>query len=127
MQLVRRSLLSPVLALGVTAASIGVALAASLSMGSNALGAAMASTPRCTAAGLGVLQVLSGSNVVSVTVSSLPSGCGGATLQATLNNGTTSSSGSTTVPAGGGSVTVTLASAIAIGQVDEIDLVLTGP
>jgi hypothetical protein len=127
MHLVRRSLLSPVLALGVMAASVGVALAASLSLGTNSLGAATASTPRCTAAGLGVQQVLSGSNVVSVTVSSLPSGCGGATLQATLNNGTTSSSGNATVPAGGGSVTVTLASAIAIGQVDEIDLVLTGP
>jgi hypothetical protein len=127
MQLPRRALLSPVLALGLLVAAAGVALAASLSLGSNSLGAATASTPRCTAAGLGVLQVLSGSNVVSVTVSALPSGCGGATLQATLNNGTTSSSGSTTVPAGGGSVTVTLASAIAIGQVDEIDLVLTGP
>jgi hypothetical protein len=96
-------------------------------MSSSSLGAARVSTPRCTAVVLGVLQVLSGSNVVSVTVSSLPSGCGGAALQATLNNGTTSSSGSTTVPAGGGSVTVTLGSAIALGQVDEIDLVLTGP
>jgi peptidoglycan/LPS O-acetylase OafA/YrhL len=127
MQLPRRALLSPVLALALLAAAAGVALAASLSMASNSLGAASASTPRCTAAGLGVLQVLSGSNVASVTVSGLPSGCGGAALQATLNNGTTSSSGSITVPAGGGSVTVTLASAIAIGQVDEIDLVLTGP
>lgn len=127
MHVVRRSLLSPVLAVGILVASVGVALAASLSLGANTLGAATASTPRCTTAGLGVLQVLSGSNVVSVTVSSLPSGCGGATLQATLNNGTTSSSGSATVPAGGGSVTVTLASAIALGQVDEIDLVLTGP
>jgi len=127
MHVVRRSLLSPVLALGILAASVGIALAASLTMSSSSLGAARVSTPRCTAVGLGVLQVLSGSNVVSVTVSSLPSGCGGATLQATLNNGTTSSSGSTTVPAGGGSVTVTLGSAIALGQVDEIDLVLTGP
>jgi hypothetical protein len=127
MQLVRRALVSPVLALSVMAASVGVALAASLSLSGNSLGAATASTPRCTAAGLGVLQVLSGSNVVSVTVGSLPSGCGGATLQATLNNGTTSSSGSTTVPAGGGSVTVTLGAAVALSQVDEIDLVLTGP
>ena len=127
MHLVRRSLLSPVLAVGILATSVGVALAASLSLGANSLGAASASTPRCTTAGLGVLQVLSGSNVVSVTVSSLPAGCGGATLQATLNNGTTSSSGSTTVPAGGGSVTVTLGSAIALGQVDEVDIVITGP
>lgn len=127
MQLDRRALLSPLLALGILAASVGVALAASLSLGSNSLGAARTSTPRCTAVGLGVLQVLSGSNVVSVTVSSLPANCGGATLQATLNNGTTSSSGSSTVPAGGGSVTVTLGAAVALGQVDEVDLVLIGP
>jgi hypothetical protein len=127
MHVVRRSLLSPVLAVGILAASVGVALAASLTMSSSSLGTARVSTPRCTAVGLGVLQVLSGSNVVSVTVSSVPFGCGGATLQATLNNGTTSSGGSATVPAGGGSVTVTLGSAIALGQVDEIDLVLTGP
>jgi len=127
MQLPRRALLSPALALGLLATTVGVALAASLSLGGGSLGAASATAPRCTAAGLGVLQVLSGSNVVSVTVSGVPSACGGATLQATLNNGTTSSSGSTTVAAGGGSVSVTLASAIALGQVGEIDLVLVGP
>ena len=104
-----------------------VAYAASLSFGGGSLGMASTSTPRCTNTGLGVIQNLSGSNVLSVTVSGLPSGCGNATLQVTLNNAITSSGGSATVPAGGGSVTVTLGTAVAMSTTEEIDLVLTGP
>jgi hypothetical protein len=103
------------------------AFAASLSLGGGSLGMASTSTPRCTTAGLGLIQNLSGSNVISVTVSNLPAACGSATLQVTLNNLTTSSGGSATVPAGGGSVTVTLAAAVAMATTEEIDLVLTGP
>jgi len=36
-----------------------------------------------------VLQNLSAGTVVSVTVGALPAACGGATLQATVNNGVT--------------------------------------
>ncbi len=103
------------------------AFAASLSFDGGSLGMASTSTPRCTSAGLGLIQNLSGSNVISVTVSSLPSACGNATLQATLNNTSTSSGGSATVPAGGGSVTVTLGAPVAMATTEEIDLVLTGP
>src|SRR6266850_652780 len=95
-------------ALVVVLLGAGTAFAASLSFSGGSLGMTSTSTPRCTSAGLGVIQNLSGSNVISVTVSSLPSGCATATLQVTLNNAITSSSGSATVPAGGGSVTVTL-------------------
>jgi len=91
------------------------------------MGMAAIGTPRCTAAGLGVIQNLSAATVISVTVSSLPTGCGNATLQVTVNNLLTSSGGSATVPSGGGSVTVTLATAVAITAAEQIDLVLTGP
>ena len=102
-------------------------LAASLAIAAGTLGASKLAVPRCTTAGLGVVQNLSGANVISVTVSNLPAGCGGATVQVTVNNLSTNSSGSNTVPAGGGSVTVTLASAIAATTTEQTDLILTGP
>jgi hypothetical protein len=115
------------LLLGLAPVGACVALAASLGVADRSLGVAWTGTPRCTSAGLGVIQNLSALTVVSVTVSGLPSGCGNATLQVTVNNTLTSSSGSATVPAGGGSVTVALAAAVAIGTAEEVDLILTGP
>jgi hypothetical protein len=109
------------------AVGVSPAFAATLSIGSGSVGMGAVSAPRCTTAGLGVIQNLSGSSVISVTVTALPSGCAAATLQVTLNNQTTSSGGSATVPAGGGSVTVSLGTAVAISANEEVDLVLTGP
>jgi len=103
------------------------AFAASLSFAPGSLGADQEAVSRCTAAGLGVIQNVSGTTAISVTVSSLPSTCGGAALQVTVNNQVTSSSGSATVPAGGGSVTVTLGVPVAITAAEQVDLVLTGP
>lgn len=100
---------------------------ASLAVTSNTLAAAMVATPRCTAAGLSVLQVLTGATVTSITVSGLPAACGTATLQVTVNNGATNATGSAAVPAGGGLVTVILGGAPAVSTVDQIDLVLVGP
>jgi hypothetical protein len=74
-----------------------------------------------------VLQNLSAGTVVSVTVSGLPAACGTAILQVTVNNGTVNVSGSAAVPAAGGSVTVTLASAPAVTRSEQTDLVLIGP
>ena len=110
-----------------TATGAVVGAAASLSFASGTLGAATTATPRCTTAGLTVFQNLSVSTVTSVTVGPLPAGCGGATLQVTVNNGTANGSGSAAVPVGGGSVTVTLGSAPAVTASDQIDLVLVGP
>ena len=104
-----------------------VGAAASLSLTSGTLGAATTATPRCTAAGLSVLQNLSAGTVISVTVGTLPAACGGATLQVTVNNGATNASGSAAVPGGGGSVTVTLGSAPAVTASEQTDLVLVGP
>ena len=104
-----------------------VGAAASVAVSSNALGAATASTPRCTTAGFTVLQNLSGSTVVSMTIGNLPAACGNATVQATVNTGVANASGSAVVPAGGGSVTVTFGSAPAVTAAEQIDLVVVGP
>ena len=110
-----------------TAMGVVVGAAASLSFATGTLGAATTATPRCTTAGLTVLQNLSAGTVVSVTVGALPAACGGATLQATVNNGVTNGSGSAAVPGGGGSVTVTLSVAPSVTASEQTDLVLVGP
>jgi hypothetical protein len=120
----RRRLLE-VLLLGLVGVTFGAA--ASLAVTSSTLGAASTSTPRCTAAGLSVVQNLSGTTVISVTVSGLPAACGTATLQVAVNNGVANATGSAAVPAGGGSVTVVLGSAPAVSTTEQIDLVLIGP
>lgn len=104
-----------------------LAMAASLTLATHSLGAAQVATPRCTSAGLGVIPNLSGANVISVTVSGLPVACGSATIQVTVSTGAAFSSGSGTVPAAGGSVTVALGSGVASVASSEIDLVVTGP
>jgi hypothetical protein len=109
------------------AAGVVLGAAASLAVTSSSLGASTAATPRCTAAGLSILQNLSGATVISVTVSGLPAACGTATLQVTVNNGAANASGSAAVPVGGGSVTVTLGSAPAVSTTEQTDLVLVGP
>lgn len=110
---------------GVVGASI--ALAASLSLSSGSIGAGTASTGRCTNAGLTVVQNLSGSNVASVTVGSIPVGCGGATLLVTVTAGAATGSGSGSVPAGGGSVTVAISGTPTVTASELTDLVLIGP
>lgn len=110
-----------------SAAGLSTGFAASVTVGPGSIGTARVSAPRCTTAGLGVIQNLSGSTVVSVTVTNLPSSCGTATLQATVNNGSVTASGSATIPAAGGSVIVTLGSAPAVAVAEETDLVITGP
>jgi hypothetical protein len=109
------------------ATGVVLGAAASLAFTSSTLGAARTATPRCTTAGLTVFQNLMASTVASVTVGGLPSTCGGATLQVTVNNGVTNSGGSAAVPAGGGSVTVTIAVPPAVTATEQTDLVLVGP
>jgi hypothetical protein len=114
-----------VLAILLSGTTVGAA--ASLNLTSGTLGANRLATPRCTGANLSVLQNLTGSNVASVTISGLPAACGGGTLQAAVNNGTVNSAGSAAVPVGGGSVTVTLAAAVAVTEATETDMVVVGP
>src|SRR2546423_6914843 len=86
----------------VAVVSLTVGNAASLSTGSKSLGSQGVAVPRCDADGYTIVQNLTASNVVSVTVSGIASACATATMAATVNNGLTNSSGSTAVPAGGG-------------------------
>ena len=104
-----------------------LAAAASLVAGSGSLGAGAATTPRCTTAGHSVLHNLSAGTIVSVAVGRLPASCGNATLEVTVNNGLVSASGPSVVPAGGGSVTVTLVGAPAVVGAVQTDLILIGP
>ena len=111
----------------VTAMGAVVGSAASLSFASGSLGAATTATPRCTTASLTVFQNLAAGTVASVTVGAIPAACGGATLQVTVNNGVTNSSGSAVVPGGGGAVTVNIAVPPAVTAAEQTDLVLVGP
>ena len=110
-----------------TLAGTMLAFAASLSLGSDTIGANSIASARCTASGLSVLQTLTGTNVVSVSVGILPAACGGGTLRVAVHNGVTSSEGSAVVPGGGGTVSVTLALPVAVTVAEQTDLVVDGP
>jgi hypothetical protein len=101
--------------------------AAGLAVSTGSLGAASVAVPRCTTTALTVLPVLSGSTVSSVSVSGLPASCGGATVRATVDTGTARGSGSSTVPAGGGSLSVSITSGPALVAATAIELVVEGP
>lgn len=120
-----RALPAGLVALGALAWANG--FASSLPSSSGTLGAGNATVPKCQTSAITVTQTLSGSNVVSVTVAGISSTCGNGTLTAAVDNLTSASSGSATIPAGGGSVTATLASAVAAKDVERIDVSILGP
>jgi hypothetical protein len=107
--------------------SLVVGSAAGLALSLTYLGAAAMTTPRCTSSALSVLPVLTASNVTSVTIATLPAGCGGATIKVTVDSGVTSGSGSAAVPGGGGSMTVPITAGPVLDANVEIDFVLEGP
>ena len=116
-----------VTAASVALASVSVGHAASLAMGSKSLGAQSAAVPKCDTDGFTLVHNLSVSNVVSVTVGSIAAACAAGVLSVTVNNGLTNSSGSATVPAGGGSLTVTLALPVLAADVEQVDVSVVGP
>jgi hypothetical protein len=123
----KAAIVAAVTVLGTVTASAVSGYAANLSYSSGSLGGGKSSVPMCGAS-VSVTQVLNGSNQISgVTVGSIPSSCGGATLAATVSNGTSNSSGSVTVPASGGSVTVTLGTPLTFKDSYETDITITGP
>ena len=111
----------------VTVALAGIAFAASLSTSSSTLGAGTSVVAPCDPNGVTIVQNLAGANVSSVTIGSIASACANGALSVTVNNGLANSSGSGTVPAGGGSMTVTLAAAVALREADEVDVAIAGP
>jgi hypothetical protein len=117
---------APALALIAIMVAIVPALAAGLSTTSASLGGSGATVTRCDSDGVGVIGNLSGSNVVSVTVSNLAPACGSGSLSVTVSNGSTNSTGTGVVPGGGGSLTVTLGSPIAATNAMTTDLAIVG-
>jgi hypothetical protein len=107
------------------------ASAASMSTTTASLAAARIAVPRCSTAGIQVLETVTGggSGVVSpVVLNNIDAACAGGTLDLTLNSGggsTVSASG--TVPAGGGSMTLTLSPAPTLVVGGEVDIVVVGP
>ena len=101
--------------------------ASSLGWSSRTVGSNGTALGKCDADGVGILQNLSGANVVSVTVSGIAAACAGGTLSATVDNATTASSGTAVVPSGGGSVTVSLAASVPAKDAEEIDVAISGP
>jgi hypothetical protein len=111
----------------VAAGAMVVGAAASLSFAAGALGASAVTPARCTSAALTITPTLTVAAWTDVVVSGVPAACGGATLQLTVDTGSTNASGTAVVPAGGGSVTVTLPVAQTVIAAMQIDLVLLGP
>jgi hypothetical protein len=107
--------------------SVTIGNAASLSTGSKSLGAQGAAVPKCDTDGFTLVQNLTASNVVNVTVGGIAAACATATMSLTVNNGLTNSSGSATVPAGGGSLTITLALPVLVTDAEQIDVSVVGP
>ena len=101
--------------------------ASGLTWAAKTLGANGASVSHCDTDGVTVIQNLSGANVVSVTVGGISSACATGSLSVTVDNATTSSSGTGTVPSGGGSMTVALSAAVPAKDGEEIDVAITGP
>ena len=101
--------------------------ASNLSTAAQSLGAGKSAIAKCDTDGVTTLQVLTGNNVTSITVSGIAAACGTGTLSVSLNNGTTSSTGSAAVPGGGGSMTVALGAAVVMKDSDQIDVTITGP
>lgn len=108
-------------------AGLLVGAAASMPLSSGTIGAAGVGIGRCTTSGLTVVSNLASGSVASVTVSGLPAACGTASLEVTVSNGALSGSGATTVPAGGGSVSVSLAATPPLTAATRTDLILVGP
>jgi hypothetical protein len=122
----RRWLIGMVAAVVTIVATIAPGLAANLVSGSQTLAGANAAVTSCDTDGVTLVRTLSGLNVVSVTVSNISAVCGNGALSLTVTNGVTNVSGAAVVPAGGGSVLVTLSAPIAAANAMTTHLTIVG-
>lgn len=118
-----RKMIAAVVAAGlvVSAWLILPGLAASMTDASQTEGAGNTAVARCDTDGVTTVYGLNSTNVTSVVVSNVASGCAGLTMKATINNQATTSSGTAVVPAGGGTVTVGVTS-IALTQAMQTEI-----
>jgi hypothetical protein len=101
--------------------------AAGIGASSQSLGASSVSVGACDSDGVSLTPNLSGGNIVSVTVAGIASACEAGSLSLTFDNGAANSGGTGTVPAGGGSLTITLGTAVALDDAGEADVTIAGP
>jgi len=103
--------------------------AAGLAATSDHIGAGVIATPVCTSTGVTVLETVTTTYVTGLTLSNIPSACGGATIQVTIAEGAVSySPASQTVAAGGGTVTEAIPSGdIPVTAQAQVDIVMEGP
>lgn len=119
------------LTLVLAAAAVGLALAygaaATLGVSSARLGAGGATVARCDDSFTRSLTV-SGGNVTHVTIGDVASACGNGQMRVVLTDAGNNqvSQGSATVPAGGGSVAVSV-TPVAVGSVSKVHVVVVGP
>lgn len=108
-----------------------VASAATLSITGGTVGSGVGTPAACASAptvvqNLGTL--LNATNVVSVDVSGIGANCGGGTVRLTLFNGSAAAQEATrTIPAGGGSVNLTLPSPVPLNDSHFLAVTLQGP
>ena len=110
-----------------------VAAAATLSVANGGLGAGVGSPAACESGALTVAQNVgtaspNTTNVVSVDVSGIASACGGGTVMvAVYNNTATAQEASKAIPAGGGTVNLTLTTPVALKEAHLVSVTLQGP
>lgn len=113
---------------GTAVAALASASAAKLTVSDGAIAAGKGALATCDANGVTVAQNVSGTDVASVDVAGIDATCAGGTVKVTVRNGTDAAQeGTGTIPAGGGSVTVTLASAVPLKEAHFIGVFLQGP
>ena len=110
--------------------SVGVAAAASLSIGTGKLSASHVPVSGCTASALTVTRDVDNSgNVTDINVTSMPQACAGEVLRATLENSSHTSIGSSSATVGtctgGCTVTITGFGTVSASNVTSYALSLT--
>jgi hypothetical protein len=118
-------------ALAIAALCTAYGAAATLGFASNPLSAGNTSVNSCGVSSLSATrQVDNSGNVTQVTVGSVPSTCAGATLVVTLvgAGGTGLSGATTTVPAGGGTISLSsFGATVTAANVVAYSFAVTGP
>lgn len=119
------------LALAATAVAATGAAAATLGgLATGGLGAGQASVTACDPDGFTITQVLSATTVTDLIVGDIHSACAGGVLVVTLvdvSNAVVGEAGPTTVPGGGGSVTVAVTPTPDTAVVDRHLIRIVGP
>jgi hypothetical protein len=114
------------------AVAVPVAAAATVSISSGTLGAGSGTPAACDGGAPTVVQnvgtVSNATNIVSVDVSGIASACGGGTVQvAVYNNTDVAQEATKAIPAGGGTVNLTLGTPVALKGAHLVSVTLQGP